>query len=109
MIRLLKNEHMKIFLQKGTWALAVGLAVISFTMALFMKKILTGAGVEENGLGFLSFSTGFLGMLPFFTAAIAGAIVAGEFERGTSELPTTYHPYRLLEVGASWVLATFTS
>jgi ABC-type multidrug transport system ATPase subunit len=25
------------------------------------------------------------------------------------ELPTTYHPYRLLEVGASWVIAPFSS
>ncbi|MBS2971032.1 DUF2705 family protein [Metabacillus sp. KIGAM252] len=83
MIRLVKNEHMKIFLKKGSWALAIGLAVICFTMALFMKKMLAGAGVEENYLGFLSFSTGFLGMLPFFTVAIAGAIVASEFERGT--------------------------
>ncbi|MTH54712.1 ABC transporter permease subunit [Bacillus mangrovi] len=83
MIRLLKNEHMKILFKKSTWTLAISLTVICFIMAIFMKKMLSSAGVGENVYGYLSFTTGFLGVLPFFAAAVSGAIVSSEFERGT--------------------------
>lgn len=83
MFNLLKMEHQKLLYQKSTAALFITLAVISFLLAAGSKQMFTGAGVGENVIGYLSFSTGTLFILPFFSLVIAGAIVANEFNWGT--------------------------
>ncbi|QNG60467.1 ABC transporter permease [Metabacillus idriensis] len=83
MMKLIKNEHMKLILQKSSMILFIAVAVISILMAVVTKRMMSGAGVGENVLGYLSFSTGFLFILPFFALVIAGSIVANEFNWGT--------------------------
>lgn len=83
MISLIRNEHVKIVLKKGSLVLALALAAGCLAMAVLTKRMLAGAGVDENFIGFLSLSTTLLGVLPFFVIPIAGASVASEFELGT--------------------------
>ncbi|USK33461.1 ABC transporter permease [Bacillus sp. F19] len=83
MMKLIKIEHMKLLFQKSTNVLFITLAVISILMAVISKRMFSGAGTDENVLGYVSLTTGFLFVLPFFSLVIAGAIVANEFSWGT--------------------------
>jgi ABC-2 type transport system permease protein len=83
MMKLIKIEHMKLLFQKSTNVLFITLAVISILMAVISKRMFSGAGTDENVLGYVSLTTGFLFVLPFFSLVIAGAIVANEFTWGT--------------------------
>ncbi|WP_110114768.1 ABC transporter permease [Bacillus sp. CGMCC 1.16541] len=80
---LIINEHMKIIYKKSNKVLFGGLLVLSITLSLITKRMVDGAGVNENIISYLSFTTGFLSILPFFAIAIASGIVANEFDWGT--------------------------
>ncbi|MFC0274418.1 ABC transporter permease [Metabacillus herbersteinensis] len=83
MISFIKNEHMKIYYKRSNLVLFLTYLSVLFVIALATRKLLDSAGIGENFLGYVSFSTGFLMILPFFVIAIAGSIVSNEYNWGT--------------------------
>ncbi|TYR80724.1 ABC transporter permease [Priestia megaterium] len=86
MFNLIQNEHMKWFYKKSTKVVFITIAVLTLLMALVMRNIVNNAGVQENAVGFLSFSSNFLIIIQFFAIVVAGSMVAKEFEAGTIKL-----------------------
>ncbi len=83
MIRLIQNEHKKLWAKRGTIVLFLVVVVMNILMAVFARKLMTGAGVSENFLGYVSFTTPSLSLVSLLAIVIAGSIISSEFERGT--------------------------
>ncbi|MBD1379565.1 ABC transporter permease [Metabacillus arenae] len=86
MLKLIANEHMKIARKRSSQVLVITFIFIHILLALIINSLLQSAGIAENVVGYLSFSSGFLIMIQFFSAIFAGSIVAKEFDWGTVKL-----------------------
>ncbi|GCL74381.1 ABC transporter permease [Paenibacillus naphthalenovorans] len=83
-VRLVQNEHMKIYTRLRTWVMLaiLGLAVIA--MGVLMKYVVE-AGMDHV-LQFMVFASSLASLVTIFTVIVAGDIVAAEFTWGTIKL-----------------------
>ncbi|WLD91609.1 ABC transporter permease [Alkalihalobacillus sp. AL-G] len=86
MIKLIQNEHIKIFNKKSNRILFLILGIICLLLALMVKNLLSSSGSDESFLDYVLFSTNFLILMPFFLIILAGSIVSNEFDWGTIKL-----------------------
>ncbi|MBP1156862.1 MULTISPECIES: ABC transporter permease [unclassified Paenibacillus] len=83
-VRLVQNEHMKIYTRLRTWVMLAILALAVITMGVLMKYVLE-AGMDHV-LQFMVFASSLTSLVTIFTVIVAGDIVAAEFTWGTIKL-----------------------
>ncbi len=83
-MKLIEAEHLKISHKKSSYFIFGGIILAVVLIGLFEKNIVNHAGVDENFIGFLSFSSGFLLVAQLLILPIAGTMVSKEFEQGTA-------------------------
>lgn len=83
-MKLIQAEHLKILHKKNIYFIFGGIILAVVLIGLIEKSIVNHAGVDENFIGFLSFSSGFLLVVQLLILPIAGTMVSKEFEQGTA-------------------------
>ncbi|WP_257347011.1 ABC transporter permease [Pseudalkalibacillus decolorationis] len=86
MIKLIRNEHIKIFSKRSNRILFLSFGILCLLLALIMKNLLSSSGNNESFIDYLLFSTNFLFLIQFFLIIIAGSIVSNEYDWGTVKL-----------------------
>jgi ABC-2 type transport system permease protein len=83
MYRLIRNEHRKLFKKRIVAVALISMAVLQFLMALFIKRLLMSANVEDHFIGYFSYAPNLNIILQIFSVVIAATIVSSEFDRRT--------------------------
>ncbi|MGG3574483.1 ABC transporter permease [Bacillus gobiensis] len=83
MNRLIRNEHKKLFKKRIVVVALISMAVLQFLMALFIKRLLMSARVEDHFIGYFSYAPNLNIILQLFSVVIAATIVSSEFDKRT--------------------------
>ncbi|MRX70795.1 ABC transporter permease subunit [Bacillus lacus] len=79
MISLIINEHRKILAHFSTKWIFISLILLNLLNAILLKRLLTGAGIGDNAIGFTAFSGQVLLAVQLFAIVIAGSMVSKEY------------------------------
>ena len=83
MLQLIKNEHKKITRQKITF-IALGLIVVfQLTMALALKRVISGLGGQDTVANYFAYSTNVVFILQVFAVVIGATLISTEFQKRT--------------------------
>ncbi|NPC91591.1 ABC transporter permease [Bacillus sp. WMMC1349] len=83
MYKLIQNEHYKLLKRKVTLVSLASLVILQFSLALVIKQIIVGAGVEDHFIGYFSFTTHLHILLQGFSIVVAASIISFEYDKKT--------------------------